>query len=84
MAFRISEARISSTATIKVNTWPEAFCYLNQQEPGLDICELCGGLEARASQVAIRRRLRTGENFDLVCGVDLGDIPTQREVIKYL
>ena len=35
---------------------------------GLDMCELCGG-EARTTQLAIRRRLTSGRNFDLVCNV---------------
>ena len=80
----ISEARICSTAMVKANSWIEALDYLNRQESGLDICELCGGHEARTSQVAIRRRLKTGTNFDLVCGIDLGDPTTQQLVIKYI
>ena len=58
---------------------------LQSTGPGnFDICELCGGDEARTSQLAIRRQLAVGESFDLVCGVDLGDHATQREVIRYI
>ena len=42
---------------------------LTEAGPGLDMCELCGG-EARATTVAVRRRLKTGKNFDLVTHVD--------------
>ena len=45
---------------------------LAEAGPGLDMCELCGG-EARATTVAVRRRLETGKNFDLVTHVDLND-----------
>ena len=34
------------------------------------ISEICGG-EARATQLAVRQRYKTGPNFDLVCNVDL-------------
>ena len=35
-------------------------------QPGeLDLCELCGG-EARTSKLAIRRKMKVGENFDIV------------------
>ena len=37
---------------------------------GLDLVEICGG-GARASQVAVRRRLNTLPHFDLVTLVDL-------------
>ena len=49
---------------------------LAEAGPGLDMCELCGG-EARATTVAVRRRLKTGENFDLVTHVDLNDPKVQ-------
>ena len=51
--------------------------------PGLDICELCGG-EGRTSQIAVRRRLKTGKNFDLVTGFDLGNPRHQQEVLQYV
>ena len=52
---------------------------LAEAGPGLDMCELCGG-EARATTVAVRRRLKTGKNFDLVTHVDLNDPKVQRQV----
>ena len=54
---------------------------LAEAGPGLDMCELCGG-EARATTVAVRRRLKTGKNFDLVTHVDLNDPNVQRQVRK--
>jgi len=45
---------------------------LSRQGEGMDVCELCGG-EGRTTQVAVRRRLHAGRNFDLVTGVDLGN-----------
>ena len=48
----------------------------------IDICELCGG-EARTSRLAVRRQLRIGENFDLVCGVDLNTERDQHLVERY-
>ena len=41
----------------------------------LDMCELWGG-ESRPTRVAIRRRLKTVKNVDLVTGCDLGAIET--------
>ena len=51
--------------------------------PGLDIVELCGG-EGRCTVIARRRRLQSGENFDIVTGADLTDPATQEEVEHYL
>ena len=51
--------------------------------PGVDIVELCGG-EGRCTVIARRRRLQTGENFDIITGVDLTDPDTQDQVIRYL
>eukprot|EP00959_Pyramimonas_sp_CCMP1952_P066855 1395883-Pyramimonas_sp.AAC.1 len=39
--------------------------------------EACGG-QARTSRLAIRRRLKAGETFDLVTGCDLNDESQQR------
>ena len=50
---------------------------------GLDVVELCGG-EGRTSRVAVRRHLRTGDNFDLVTGCDLNDPSQQRKVYNYI
>ena len=56
---------------------------LAEAGPGLDMCELCGG-EARATTVAVRRRLKTGKNFDLATHVDLNDPKVQRQVRQYI
>ena len=56
---------------------------LIQNGDGLDLCEMCGGA-ARTLKIAFRRRLRTGRNFDLVTGCDLGDPQIQREFKRYL
>ena len=61
-----SHARPIAPHALRFNNWQAALSFLNSQETGLDLCELCGGPEARTSQVAIRRRLKTGHNFDLV------------------
>ena len=50
---------------------------------GSEIFELCGW-EARPTRVAIIRHVKTGKNFGLVMGCDLGDKHNQREVIKFL
>lgn len=63
--------------------WDAVRAYLVKLGPGTDICEFCGG-EARTTAVAIRRRLRTGINFDLVTCLDLGDPETQKKALKYL
>ena len=77
-------ARPISTDTVRMSSMTEACTFLNNLEKGLDLCELCGGDEARTSQVAIRRRLQAGKNFDLVVDADLGDPRTQAEVINYI
>ena len=50
---------------------------------GLDLVEICGG-EARASQVAVRRRLKTGPNFDLITMVDLTLPQHQKETQAFM
>ena len=50
---------------------------------GIDLCELCGGV-GRPTQIAVRRRLRTGENFDLVTGFDLGNAAHQQHILHYV
>ena len=67
-----------------MSDWNEALLFLNTQERGIDLCELCGEPEARTSQIAIRRRMRAGRNFDLVCDIDLGDPETQSMVANYI
>ena len=49
----------------------------------MDMRELCGG-RVRSTQVAIRRQLHAGENFDLVTHCDLGDPQEQKRVIIYI
>ena len=45
---------------------------------GIDLVEICGG-EARASTLALRRHIKTGQNFVLVCNVtDLWWLAWQR------
>ena len=58
------------------------FHFLDDLGDGVDLCELCGG-EGRVSTIAIRRRLKTGTNFDLVTHWDLNDPAQQRLVKKY-
>ena len=50
--------------------WDHTNAFLAQKGAGIDLAEICGG-EARTTQVGIRRRLKTGLNFDLVTNFDL-------------
>ena len=61
----------------------EIILLLSQQSRGIDIMEVCGG-EARVTQVAFRRHLKTGKNFDLVAGLDLTDKKTIEELWQYV
>ena len=47
------------------SNWDDAFVFLTST-PGqyIDICEICGG-KGGVSKIAIRRRLKTGQNFDI-------------------
>ena len=49
---------------------------------GLDIVEVCGG-DARPSQIAVRRQMPSGENFDLRNGYNLNDKRRQDAVWEY-
>ena len=51
---------------------PDLLTFLSRHEVKgrVDIMEFCGG-SAGVSRIAIRRRLRTGMNADIVCGIDL-------------
>ena len=49
---------------------------------GLDIVEICGG-DARPSQIAVRRQMPSGENFDLRNGYNLNDKRRQDAVWEY-
>ena len=44
---------------------------------------MCGGA-ARCTTIAIRRGLRAGDNFDILCSCDLNDESNQDKVIKYI
>ena len=45
--------------------------------------ELCGG-EARVTTLAVRRRLTSGGNFDIITQCDLNEPSCQQEVLEYL
>ena len=49
----------------------------------MDVMELFGG-EAGTTRIALRRRLRTAENFDLSTGADLTDKKVQRILYEYV
>ena len=61
----------------------EMFAVLDGQAKGTDVIEICGG-ENRIGRIAIRRRLKHGENFDLVTNYDLNDPDTQNRVLRYI
>ena len=61
----------------------DAIAYMARKPPGLDIVELCGG-EARCTQIAMRRGLSAGDNFDLKCNCDLNDSVNQDKVLEYI
>ena len=62
----------------------QELCYIARiKGPGKDIIEICGG-EALASQIAVRRRLDTGPNFDLITQCDLTDPYHQRCTMDYI
>ena len=44
---------------------------------------MCGGV-GRPSQLAVRRRLATGHNFDFTTGYDLGNNVHQQHVLQYI
>ena len=50
---------------------------------GTHLIEICGG-HARASQVAVRRNLKTGPNFDLITMVDLTERRHQEGTMNYI
>ena len=54
-----------------------------EQEPGLDVCELCGG-EGRTTMIAIRSYLGAGKSFDLQTLVDLSETDAQKPVMQYM
>ena len=72
----------SATAQIFDNL-DDAIAYMARKPPGLDIVELCGG-EARCTQIAMRRGLSAGDNFDLKCNCDLNNSVNQDKVLEYI
>eukprot|EP00959_Pyramimonas_sp_CCMP1952_P284918 5956566-Pyramimonas_sp.AAC.1 len=53
--------------------------YLIALDHGVDVVEICGG-EARTGQLAVWRRLRIGEKFDVVTSCGLNDEGQRRAV----
>ena len=50
---------------------------------GVELVELCGG-EGLTSYLCVKRRLRTGHNFELTTGTNLCDKATQKVVLAYI
>ena len=50
---------------------------------GVEIVEICGG-RGLTSWFVVKRRLRSGHNFDIVTGTDLTNPATQRKVCEYV
>ena len=67
----------------QVESLEHALIQANADSSPLDVIEICGG-EARCTTVAIRRGLRAGDNFDIICSCDLNDESNQNKVIKYI
>lgn len=61
----------------------EAYPILINRPYGVEIVEFCGGL-GLTTQMAVKRQLSTGHNFELLTGCDLTDTSTQRKVLSYL
>ena len=49
----------------------------------VDILELCGG-EGLPGRIAVRRKLKSGGNFDIVTDCDLNDPHTQHQITTYI
>lgn len=71
------------STTMRCENMSHVFAVLQHLGEGIDMCELCGG-EARPTTLAIRRRLKTGKNFDLTTNVDLGKRADQDQVSLYI
>ena len=54
----------------------------NTKGSGIDIAEVCGGV-GRTTKIGIRRKLKCGPNFDLVCNCDLTVPADQESCLKY-
>ena len=62
----------------------EEFVFIGMQHDMRDdLVEFCGG-EARVSAVCARRRLHSGGNFDILCGIDLNDRRDQEGAMQYM
>ena len=68
---------------VKAKDLDDVMALLYHAGNGIDMCEFCGG-EGRPSKIAIRRNLKAGKNFDLVCGIDLGQRRDQQQALAYL
>ena len=68
---------------MQASSMEELVVILTTLSPGIDVMEICGGA-ARVSQVAVRRRLTTGLNADLVTGTDLNEPREQVSTMKYV
>ena len=81
-----SEATLKVTpATSKVVPPEKLLAYLSSRALAghVDVVEFCGG-QAGVSRLAIRRRLKTGMNADIICGIDLMKKADQEIFLKYI
>ena len=81
-----SEATLNTChATAKHVPAEKLLAYLNCTALAgyVDVVEFCGG-QAGVSKIAIRRRLKTGMNADIVCGIDLSKSKDRETFIKYV
>ena len=67
----------------QIETLDESLYHARNDQSPLDVIEIFGGA-ARCSTMAIRRGLRAGDNFDILCSCDLNDESNQAKVIKYI
>ena len=49
----------------------------------IDVMEICGGAGG-VSKIAIRRRLRTGKNFDIITGGELTNTSHVKQLLEYI
>ena len=68
---------------VQAQSFEDAMALLYHAGAGIDLCEFCGG-EGRPSAIVIRRNLKTGKNFDLVFGIDLGKTADQKKALFYV
>ena len=68
---------------IQVTNMQEFIATVSNISAGLDIVQICGG-NGLPGRIALRRRLRTGHNFDIVIGYDLNSKHDQRYVEEYI